>query len=71
MCAHFLHAFTVIHTFPYRIVKAMSKSSQHEDFGIALTFGWFGDVFLYMSVQNLAILAYPILTFCKVGIVGS
>ena len=43
----------------------------HEDFGIALIFGWFGDVFLSMSVQNSAILADPILTFYKVGIVGS
>ncbi len=45
----------------------MLKFSQHEDFGIALTFGWFGDVFLSMSVQNSAILADRILTFNKVG----
>ena len=67
----FLHAFTAIHTFPYRNVKEMPKSSQHEDFGIALTFGWFGDVFLSVSVQNLAILANSILTFYKVGVVLS
>jgi len=64
--AHFLHAFTAIHTFPYRSVKAMPKSSQHEDCGIALTYGWFGDVFLSKSVQNSAILADPILTFYKI-----
>jgi len=45
----------------------MLKSSQHEDIDIALTFEWFGDVFLSMSMQNLAISADPILTFYKVG----
>jgi hypothetical protein len=47
------------------------KSSLHEDFEARLTFGWFGDVFLSMSVQKLAILADLISTFYKVGIVGS
>jgi hypothetical protein len=48
----------------------MLKSSHHEDFGIVLIFVWFGDVFLSMSVQKLAILADLISTFYKVGIVG-
>ena len=39
------------------------------DFGVALTFGWFGDAFLSTSVQKSAILADPVLTFYKVGIV--
>jgi hypothetical protein len=38
-------------------VKAAAKSSHHEDFAGALTFGWLRGAFLSMSVQKLAILA--------------
>ena len=51
--------------------EAFPKSSHHEDFGNVLTFGWFGDAFFVMSVQNFAILADPISTFYKLGIIGS
>ena len=67
--AHFLHAFTANKTLPFHNVKALSKPSHQEDFGIALTFGWFGDAFLSTIVQKSAILADPVLTFYKVGIV--
>ena len=50
--------------------KAAAKSSHNKDFEGALTFGWFGGAFVSMSVQKLAILADPILTFYKVCIVG-
>ena len=49
--AHFLHAFTVNKTVPFHNVKTLTKSSHPEDFGIDLTFGWFGDAFLSMSMQ--------------------
>ncbi len=71
MYAHLLHACTATHSFPYGNVKACAKSSHHEDLAHALTFGWFGDAFVSTSVQNLANLANPILTFYKVGIIGS
>ncbi len=51
-------------------VNPASKSSHHKDFEAGLTFEWFGDVFLSMSVQKLAIWANPISTFYKVGFVG-
>jgi hypothetical protein len=35
----------------------------------ALTFGWFGGAYLSTSVQKVAILVNPILTFYNVGIV--
>jgi hypothetical protein len=38
-------------------VKALSKSSHHEDFCNALTFGSFGEAFLSTCVQKSAILA--------------
>ena len=60
-------ACTANKTLPFH----MPKSSHHEDFGVALTFGWFGDAFLSTSVLKLAILADPILAFYKVGIIGS
>jgi hypothetical protein len=60
-------ACTANKTLPFH----MPKSSHHEDFGVALTFGWFGDAFLSTSLQNSAILAGPIYTFYKLGIVGS
>ena len=59
----FLHAFTATKTLPFHNVK----SSHHENFGIALTFGWFGDAFLSTSMQKLTIFANPIATFYKVG----
>ena len=34
----------------------MSKSSHYEDYDVVLTFGWFCDRFLLMSMQKLAIL---------------
>jgi hypothetical protein len=49
--AHFLHAFTANKTLPFHNVKTLMKFSHHEDFGIDLTFGWFGDAFLSISVQ--------------------
>ena len=69
----FLHFSTLITLpkQPYRPnVKAAAKSSHHEDFAEALTFGWFGGTFLSMSAQKLAILVDPISTFYKMGIVG-
>jgi hypothetical protein len=66
-----LHAFTATKTLPFHNVKALPKSSHHEDFGIALTFGWFGDAFLSTSVQKSAIFADLMATFYKIGIVGS
>ena len=50
-------------------IKACTK--YHEDFVHVFTFGWFGDAFLSMSMQNLANLADPMSTFYKVGIVGT
>ena len=52
-------------------VKACAKSSHHEYFAHAFTFGWFGDVCSVLSAQKFAILANRISTFYKVGIVGS
>jgi len=69
--AQFLHTFTATKTSPFHNVKTCAKSSHHEDFAHALIFGWFGDAFLSTSVQKLAILADPILTFYKVGIIAS
>ena len=48
----------------------MPQSSHHENYRTVLTFGWFGGACLSMSAQKLAILADPIWTFYKVGIVG-
>ena len=70
MYAHFLHAFTVTKTLPFHNIEASPKSSHHEDFGNAFTCRWFGDAFSSTSVQKLAILADPILTFYKVGVIG-
>ena len=69
-----MHTFCALETQPKLpfcpYVKEMPKSSHHEDFGISLTFGWFGYAFFVMSAQNSAILADPLSTFYKLGIVG-
>jgi hypothetical protein len=52
-------------------VKTVPQSSHHGDLGIVLTFfGWFDGAFLSMSAQKSAILANPISTIYKVGMVG-
>ena len=43
--AHFLHTQNSTKTIPFPNVKALPKSSHHEDFGNALTFGCFGSQF--------------------------
>ena len=54
---------------PFRLNdKACETSSWHEDVSHALTFGWFGDAFFVMNVQNLAILAGIRSSFSKSGI---
>ena len=58
-------------TLLFHNVKALPKSSHHEDFGGVLTFGWFGYACFVMSAQNLANLADPISTFYILGVVGS
>jgi hypothetical protein len=56
-----MHAFCALTTTPklpfHQNVKALPKSSYHEDFGIVFTFGWFGDPFFVMNAQNSAVLA--------------
>ena len=52
------------------LLVTKSKSSDNEDYKAALTFGWFGSVFLSVSMHKLPILADPVLTFYKGGIVG-
>jgi hypothetical protein len=42
---------------PSASVKACTKSSHHDVFVYALSFGWLGDVFSVLIVQKLAILA--------------
>ena len=58
-----MHTFCALKTQPKLpfcpYVKEMPKSSHHEDFGVSLTFGWFGYAFFVMSAQNSAILADP------------
>jgi hypothetical protein len=48
-------------------VKACAKSSHHEDFVHALTFGWFGDVFLFsvLSAQQLTIFGQSYINFLQ------
>ena len=69
-----MHTFCTLKTQPNLPfcpnVKETPKSSLHEDFDVSLTFGWFGYAFFVMSAQKSAILADPIATFYKLGIIG-
>jgi hypothetical protein len=62
-----MHTFYALKTQPKlpfcQNVKETPKSSHHENFGLSLTFGWFGYACFALSSQNLAILADPKSTF--------
>jgi hypothetical protein len=62
-----MHTFSAIETqpkLPFLLnAKACAKSSLHENFAHAFTFGWFSDVFSVLSAQKLAMLVDLTSTF--------